>query len=177
MSAGRNGGGRGRAMLPDLRGLRDDPVRCMILPSDGLRFVGLEGRLGRGDLAGAAHLELVSGVVQLRPEDAMFEAMLRGWRAQQTARGLQEDTIAPRERLVRAVPGLLQRVPVAVGAGACGGVDAVADRRAASGAVDDPRLPDRAAAVQRVPHRRSLWLGGGVRAGVRAGDAPGGDLP
>ncbi|MES4907825.1 MULTISPECIES: hypothetical protein [unclassified Streptomyces] len=33
-------------------------------------------------LAGAAHMELVSGVVQLRPEDAMFDAMLRGWRAQ-----------------------------------------------------------------------------------------------
>jgi hypothetical protein len=43
--------------------------------------------MGRADLAGAAHLELVSGVVQLRPEDAMLEAMLRGWRAQQTARG------------------------------------------------------------------------------------------
>jgi len=27
--------------------------------------------------------------------------MLRGWRAQQTARGLREDTIAPRERLMR----------------------------------------------------------------------------
>jgi site-specific recombinase XerD len=40
-------------------------------------------------------------VVQLRPQDAMVEAMLRGWRAQQTARGLKEDTIAPRERLVR----------------------------------------------------------------------------
>ena len=58
--------------------------------------------MGRGDLAGAAHLELVSGVVQLRPEDAMTEAMLSGWRAQQAARGLREqDTIAPRERLVR----------------------------------------------------------------------------
>ena len=57
--------------------------------------------MGRVDLAGAAHLELVSGVVQLRPEDAMFEAMLRGWRAQQTARGLRGDTIEPRERLVR----------------------------------------------------------------------------
>ncbi|WP_374582647.1 tyrosine-type recombinase/integrase [Frankia sp. CiP3] len=31
----------------------------------------------------------------------MVEAMLRGWRSQQTARGLQEDTIVPRERLVR----------------------------------------------------------------------------
>jgi hypothetical protein len=29
-------------------------------------------------LAGAASMELVSGVVQLRPEDAMVEAMLRG---------------------------------------------------------------------------------------------------
>lgn len=58
--------------------------------------------MGRGDLAGAAHLELVSGVVQLRPEDAMVEAMLNGWRAQQTARGLQDlATMVPRERLVR----------------------------------------------------------------------------
>ena len=57
--------------------------------------------MGRVDLAGAAHLELVSGVVRLRPEDAMFEAMLRGWRAQQAARGLREGTIAGRERLVR----------------------------------------------------------------------------
>ncbi len=58
--------------------------------------------MGRGDLAGAARLELVSGVVQLRPEDAMTEAMLSGWRAQQKARGLRDATIAPRERLVRA---------------------------------------------------------------------------
>jgi site-specific recombinase XerD len=57
--------------------------------------------MGRAGLAGAAHLEMVSGVVQLHPEDAMFEAMLRGWRAQQAARGLREATIAPRERLVR----------------------------------------------------------------------------
>lgn len=57
--------------------------------------------MGQADLAGAAHLELVSGVVQLRPEDATVEAMLRGGRAQQTARGLQEETVAPRERLVR----------------------------------------------------------------------------
>ena len=57
--------------------------------------------MGRGDLGGAAHLQLISGVVHLRPEDAMVEAMLKGWRAQQAARGLQEDTIVPRERLVR----------------------------------------------------------------------------
>jgi site-specific recombinase XerD len=59
------------------------------------------GGLRRVDLAGAAHLELVSGVAQLRPEDAMVEAMLRGWAAQQAARGLREDTISARERLVR----------------------------------------------------------------------------
>ena len=53
--------------------------------------------MGRGDLAGAAHLELVSGVVPLWPEDAMSAAMLRGWRAQQRARGLQDATIEPRE--------------------------------------------------------------------------------
>jgi len=43
----------------------------------------------------------VSGVAHLRPEDAMFDAMLRGWRAQQKARGLRSDTIEDRERLVR----------------------------------------------------------------------------
>ena len=52
--------------------------------------------MGRADLAGAAHLELVSGVVRVRPEDAVLEAMLRGWRAQQMARGLREETIVPR---------------------------------------------------------------------------------
>jgi integrase/recombinase XerC len=57
--------------------------------------------VGRADLAGAANLELVCGVVQLRPEQATVEAMLSGWRAQQSARGLREETIAPRERLVR----------------------------------------------------------------------------
>jgi integrase/recombinase XerC len=73
----------------------------MIPPSNGRSSRGLEGGLRRGDLAGAARLQLISGVVQLRPEDAMVEAMFKGWRAQQAARGLLEDTIAPRERLVR----------------------------------------------------------------------------
>ena len=73
----------------------------MILALSGCRFCCLGGRVGRADLAGAARLELVSGVVQLRPEDAMFEAMLSGWRAQQAARGLREDTVVLRERLAR----------------------------------------------------------------------------
>jgi site-specific recombinase XerD len=62
-------------------------------------------------MAGAAHLELVSGVVPLRPEDAMTEAMLRGWRAQQKARGLQDATIEPRERLVRAFMDFANEYP------------------------------------------------------------------
>jgi integrase/recombinase XerC len=73
----------------------------MILALGGCRFWCSGGRVGRADLAGSARLELVSGVVQLRPEDAMLEAMLSGWRAQQAARGLREDTVADRERLVR----------------------------------------------------------------------------
>ena len=73
----------------------------MILALDGCCFCCSGGRVGRADLAGSALLELVSGVVSLRPEDAMFEAMLSGWRAQQAARGLREDTVADRERLVR----------------------------------------------------------------------------
>jgi integrase/recombinase XerC len=73
----------------------------MISASEERGDSGLEANVGRPDLAGAAHLELVSGVVQLRPEEAMVEAMLRGWRAQQAARGLQEDTIAGRDQLVR----------------------------------------------------------------------------
>ncbi|MGW4995559.1 hypothetical protein ACWEQ3_49780 [Streptomyces mirabilis] len=56
---------------------------------------------GKVALAGSAHLELVSGVVQLRPEDAMFDAMPRGWRAQRKARGLQDETVEDREQLIR----------------------------------------------------------------------------
>src|SRR6478752_7793159 len=62
---------------------------------------GRWGVLRRLGLAGAASAELVDGVRQLRPEDAMVEAMVRGWRAQQTARGLHADTIGSRERLAR----------------------------------------------------------------------------
>ena len=57
--------------------------------------------MARVGLVGAASAELVGGVRQLRPEDAMTDAMLRGWQAQQAARGLRPDTIAYRERLVR----------------------------------------------------------------------------
>jgi len=68
----------------------------------GMRRVGL---------AGAASAELADGVVQLRPEDAMVEAMLRGWRAQQAARGLREDTAGYRERLVRRFQAFTNEFP------------------------------------------------------------------
>jgi site-specific recombinase XerD len=67
--------------------------------------------LGRFDLAGAARLELVSGVTQLRPEDAMVEAMLRGWQAQQVARGLRSQTIEARDRLVRRFLSVTNEFP------------------------------------------------------------------
>src|SRR5260221_12965192 len=68
----------------------------------GMRRVGL---------AGAASGELGDGVVQLRPEDAMVEAMLRGWRAQQAARGLRADTAGYRERLVRRFQAFTNEFP------------------------------------------------------------------
>jgi integrase/recombinase XerC len=52
------------------------------------------------DLACAAHLMLVPGVEHLHPEDAMVEAMLKGWRAQQVARGLRVHSIDDRVQAV-----------------------------------------------------------------------------
>ncbi len=65
----------------------------------------------RVGLAGAASAELADGVVQLRPEDAMVESMLRGWRAQQAARGLRADTAGYRERLVRRFQAFTNEFP------------------------------------------------------------------
>ncbi len=47
----------------------------------------------------------------------MFEAMLRGWRAQQTARGLRADTIEPRVRLVRRFLAFTNEYPWGWGPG------------------------------------------------------------
>lgn len=52
-------------------------------------------------LAGSAGLVLVSGVVHLDEERAVFEGMLAGWGRQQQSRMLGEKTIANRVRLVR----------------------------------------------------------------------------
>jgi site-specific recombinase XerD len=48
-----------------------------------------------------ARLLAARNVVHLDPESAVFEAMLEGWRAQQSARFLKLSTIQARERLVR----------------------------------------------------------------------------
>ena len=106
----------------------------MIRPS-----LEMGGVLGIG-LAGAASVELLDGVVQLRPQEAMVEAMLRGWRAQQSARGLR------RQRSIRGTAGapvrvVHERVPVAVGSGARGRVDVGADQRG-------PLAPSRFAAIR-----------------------------
>ncbi len=67
--------------------------------------------LKRSGLAGAASIELIGGVVQLRPEEAMVESMLRGWRAQQSARGLRQNTIDYRERLMRRFVAFTNEFP------------------------------------------------------------------
>jgi len=51
--------------------------------------------------AGSAALVLVGGATPLRPEPALFEAMLEGWRRQQAARRLSGPLIEGRVRLVR----------------------------------------------------------------------------
>jgi integrase/recombinase XerC len=50
---------------------------------------------------GSARLVLVENVVHLDPAPAVFDAMLEGWRRQQSARFLKPSTITPRLRLIR----------------------------------------------------------------------------
>lgn len=56
---------------------------------------------GTRKAAGSAALVLVDGAVPLRPDPALFEAMLEGWRRQQAARRLTGPLIEGRIRLVR----------------------------------------------------------------------------
>jgi integrase/recombinase XerC len=51
-------------------------------------------------LPGSARLFLVDNVVHLEPESAILEAMLEGWRRQQSARFLRESTMVTRLRLI-----------------------------------------------------------------------------
>jgi integrase/recombinase XerC len=52
-------------------------------------------------IAGSAALALVDGATPLRPEPALFEAMLEGWARQQRSRRLSVPLVEGRERLVR----------------------------------------------------------------------------
>src|SRR5260370_19212797 len=70
----------------------------MIAP--GARLMGVFVS-GTRKAAGSAALVLVDGAVPLRPEPALFEAMLEGWRRQQAARRLSGPLIEGRARLVR----------------------------------------------------------------------------
>jgi site-specific recombinase XerD len=67
--------------------------------------------VGRIDLDGAAHLALAGGVRHLHPEEATFEAMLRGWRAQQQARMLRAKTIADRALMIRRFAAFTNEYP------------------------------------------------------------------
>ncbi len=58
------------------------------------------GHSGRGP-EGSARSVLSSSVVHLHPEEAAFEAMLRGWAAQQAARLLAVGTVESRVTMVR----------------------------------------------------------------------------
>jgi len=63
------------------------------------------------ELAGAAHFELPGNVRHLDPGEAIFEAMLRGWRTQQHSRQLREDTIAGRDKYVRRLHRFTNQYP------------------------------------------------------------------
>ncbi|MFZ0045282.1 MAG: hypothetical protein WAL16_05565, partial [Streptosporangiaceae bacterium] len=56
---------------------------------------------GTGRAAGSAALVLVDEATPLRPEPALFEAMLEGWQRQQAARRLSVPLVGGRVRLVR----------------------------------------------------------------------------
>ena len=69
------------------------------------------------DMPGSAGLVMVSGVVHLDPEAAVFEAMLTGWARQQRSRLLGEKTIADRLRLVRRFADFAESYPWTWGPG------------------------------------------------------------
>ncbi len=56
---------------------------------------------GAGEVAGSARLVLVDGAALLRPEAAMFDAMLSGWRLQQESRLLAAPTVDSRDKTLR----------------------------------------------------------------------------
>ncbi|MET8709607.1 hypothetical protein [Streptomyces californicus] len=68
--------------------------------------------LGGGPGDASAQLVLLQGVSLLRPEDAVFEAMLEGWtRQQRGGRRLQPKTISDRLRVVERFSGFANAYP------------------------------------------------------------------
>src|SRR5215470_19743333 len=65
----------------------------------------------REELAGSARLVLVRGAALLHPEQAVFDAMCAGWRAQQRSRLLAELTVTWRERIVRRFAAFTGEMP------------------------------------------------------------------
>jgi integrase/recombinase XerC len=65
----------------------------------------------RKELAGSARLVMVQGAALLRPGQAVFEAMLAGWRCQQRSRLLAELTVTWRERIVRGFTAFAGELP------------------------------------------------------------------
>jgi integrase len=63
------------------------------------------------ELPGSARLVLARGAVFLRPEEAVFEAMLEGWTAQMRSRSLVPTSIGQRVRTVRRFAGYTNEWP------------------------------------------------------------------
>lgn len=57
---------------------------------------------GDGLVPGSARLHLIDGLPLLRPDEQVFEAMIKGWRNQQLARNLSPGYVNDQERTVRA---------------------------------------------------------------------------
>jgi hypothetical protein len=64
-----------------------------------------------GELAGPARLVMVQGAALLHPEQAVFEAMLAGWRCRQRSRLLAGLTVRWRERIVRRFTAFTGELP------------------------------------------------------------------
>lgn len=71
--------------------MQDESRGTIVVSGDPSRGAGVLARL------------FGAGVRPLRPEEALFDAALEGWRNQQAARGLERSTIMQREWLVRRV--------------------------------------------------------------------------
>jgi hypothetical protein len=136
-----------------------------------LRFLGLEGRLGRGDLAGAAHLELVSGVVQL-PRPGLVLHSLRA--ARRTVRRVREHQAGLLPRPGRAAtmqcPEADGRDPVTVIHGIITGLDPHASRDVVAAAVrrSAPRPSYQQKLAWALEDRPGLLTGEGHLAPLRA---------